>query len=177
MGLTSFAPRLVTLAGILRSVGLLGRLASDPLSFLPSVFFPSSRSSAGCRAHECKFNLWATPTEPLSRSTRTRAGAERGLVDFAKTALFRSLFSLAFLPFAASLLSASPAHLCSPARNRGKGAVNMAMQSDDAKLERAAELVRKAERLVVFTGAGMSADSGISTFRKAGSGGLWEGIK
>ena len=40
----------------------------------------------------------------------------------------------------------------------------------------AAMTIRSAERLVVFTGAGMSADSGIATFRKGGSS-LWSGIR
>jgi NAD-dependent SIR2 family protein deacetylase len=47
----------------------------------------------------------------------------------------------------------------------------------DAALEHAAELLREAERVVVFTGAGVSAESGIETFRDAdgegGEGGLW----
>jgi NAD-dependent deacetylase len=43
---------------------------------------------------------------------------------------------------------------------------------DDA-LARAAGLVRGAARLAVLTGAGVSAESGITTFR--GAGGLWEG--
>jgi NAD-dependent deacetylase len=40
-------------------------------------------------------------------------------------------------------------------------------------LERAAAHLRKAERVVVLTGAGVSAESGVATFR--GPGGLWEG--
>src|SRR5882724_5487843 len=40
-------------------------------------------------------------------------------------------------------------------------------------LKRAAGLVRAAERVAVLTGAGVSAESGIATFR--GAGGLWEG--
>jgi len=43
----------------------------------------------------------------------------------------------------------------------------------DAGLERAAGLLRAAERLAVLTGAGVSAESGLATFR--GAGGLWEG--
>ncbi len=43
----------------------------------------------------------------------------------------------------------------------------------DTALVRAAELVRNAERLAVLTGAGVSAESGMATFR--GTGGLWEG--
>ena len=40
-------------------------------------------------------------------------------------------------------------------------------------LDAAAALLRKARRVVVFTGAGVSAESGVPTFR--GAGGLWEG--
>ncbi len=43
----------------------------------------------------------------------------------------------------------------------------------DADLERAAGLLRGAERVAVLTGAGVSAESGVPTFRDAG--GLWEG--
>lgn len=43
---------------------------------------------------------------------------------------------------------------------------------NDALL-RAADLLRAAQRLAVLTGAGVSAESGLATFR--GSGGLWEG--
>jgi NAD-dependent deacetylase len=42
-----------------------------------------------------------------------------------------------------------------------------------ADLPRAAELLRAAERVAVLTGAGISAESGLATFR--GAGGLWEG--
>jgi NAD-dependent deacetylase len=47
--------------------------------------------------------------------------------------------------------------------------------SDDLEeaLDRAAELVRRAERVAALTGAGISAESGLPTFR--GAGGLWEG--
>jgi NAD-dependent deacetylase len=49
----------------------------------------------------------------------------------------------------------------------------------DADLEdavrRAADLLRNAERVAVLTGAGVSAESGVATFR--GSGGLWEGYR
>jgi NAD-dependent deacetylase len=44
---------------------------------------------------------------------------------------------------------------------------------NDAALDQAAELVRAAKRLAVLTGAGISAESGVPTFR--GAGGLWEG--
>ena len=42
---------------------------------------------------------------------------------------------------------------------------------DSGGLERARALVRNAERIVVLTGAGVSAESGVPTFR--GAGGLW----
>ena len=41
------------------------------------------------------------------------------------------------------------------------------------QVERAAELLRGARRVMAFTGAGVSAESGVPTFR--GAGGLWEG--
>src|SRR5947208_16361026 len=40
-------------------------------------------------------------------------------------------------------------------------------------LDRAAEVLRQANRVAVLTGAGVSAESGVPTFR--GNGGLWEG--
>src|SRR5919108_5552119 len=43
----------------------------------------------------------------------------------------------------------------------------------DEAVNRAAALLRKAERVAVLTGAGISAESGLATFR--GAGGLWEG--
>ncbi len=43
----------------------------------------------------------------------------------------------------------------------------------EANLTRAVDALRKAERVAVLTGAGVSAESGVATFR--GSGGLWEG--
>jgi NAD-dependent deacetylase len=43
----------------------------------------------------------------------------------------------------------------------------------DEALSRAAAYVRGAERVAVLTGAGVSAESGLATFR--GAGGLWEG--
>jgi NAD-dependent deacetylase len=43
----------------------------------------------------------------------------------------------------------------------------------DRDLGRAAALLRSAERVAVMTGAGVSAESGLATFR--GAGGLWEG--
>jgi NAD-dependent deacetylase len=44
-----------------------------------------------------------------------------------------------------------------------------------AALEAAAERVRRASRVIVLTGAGVSAESGIPTFR--GAGGLYEGVR
>src|SRR2546425_8979218 len=48
-------------------------------------------------------------------------------------------------------------------------------QADDLEsaLDRAAALLKKAQRVAVLTGAGISAESGLATFR--GAGGLWEG--
>ena len=43
----------------------------------------------------------------------------------------------------------------------------------ESALARAAELLRPADSVAVLTGAGVSAESGLSTFR--GAGGLWEG--
>ncbi|HTU20279.1 MAG TPA: NAD-dependent deacylase [Gemmataceae bacterium] len=43
----------------------------------------------------------------------------------------------------------------------------------DVALDRAAERLRQAQRVAVLTGAGVSAESGLATFR--GAGGLWEG--
>jgi NAD-dependent deacetylase len=47
------------------------------------------------------------------------------------------------------------------------------MNGTAAAIERAAELLRRSERVAVLTGAGVSAESGLATFR--GAGGLWEG--
>ena len=49
------------------------------------------------------------------------------------------------------------------------GAVSMSVGE---AIKRAAELLVQAERAVVFSGAGMSAESGIPTFRDPG--GLWD---
>src|SRR5437667_7459644 len=46
-------------------------------------------------------------------------------------------------------------------------------ESFDNALDRAAHLLSSAERVAVLTGAGISAESGLATFR--GAGGLWEG--
>ncbi len=43
----------------------------------------------------------------------------------------------------------------------------------DTALERATRMLRRANRVAVLTGAGVSAESGVPTFR--GGGGLWEG--
>ena len=43
----------------------------------------------------------------------------------------------------------------------------------DSALDRAADRLRQARRVAVLTGAGVSAESGLATFR--GAGGLWEG--
>lgn len=48
---------------------------------------------------------------------------------------------------------------------------NRTSESDSSELAKAAEMIRDARRLVVFSGAGISAESGIPTFRDAG--GLW----
>ncbi len=47
------------------------------------------------------------------------------------------------------------------------------MNAREASLDQAAERIRSAHRLAVLTGAGISAESGLATFR--GAGGLWEG--
>lgn len=47
------------------------------------------------------------------------------------------------------------------------------MDFDVASLERAASLLRSAKQVAALTGAGISAESGLATFR--GAGGLWEG--
>jgi NAD-dependent deacetylase len=46
-------------------------------------------------------------------------------------------------------------------------------ESDDEALDRAACILRPAHKVAVLTGAGISAESGLATFR--GGGGLWEG--
>lgn len=45
--------------------------------------------------------------------------------------------------------------------------------ASDETIERVAQMIASAQRVCVFTGAGMSAESGIETFR--GSSGLWTG--
>lgn len=47
------------------------------------------------------------------------------------------------------------------------------MDTQSDMLEKCAQMVAKAQRIVCFTGAGMSAESGIETFR--GGSGLWNG--
>jgi NAD-dependent deacetylase len=49
----------------------------------------------------------------------------------------------------------------------------MAAPAQDADLDRAADALRRAEKVAVLTGAGVSAESGVPTFRA--SDGLWEG--
>lgn len=49
----------------------------------------------------------------------------------------------------------------------------MAAMADQDSITRAADLLARASRVVAFTGAGVSAESGVPTFR--GAGGLWEG--
>ena len=46
-------------------------------------------------------------------------------------------------------------------------------ETPDEALRRAAGWLREAARVAVLTGAGISAESGLATFR--GAGGLWEG--
>ncbi|EFC38796.1 silent information regulator family protein [Naegleria gruberi] len=46
--------------------------------------------------------------------------------------------------------------------------------ASEETMEHIAQLINKARRVVVFSGAGMSAESGIDTFR--GGGGLWTGL-
>ncbi|CAF1194002.1 unnamed protein product [Adineta ricciae] len=48
------------------------------------------------------------------------------------------------------------------------------MSTDPEMLEKCAQIVANADRIVCFTGAGMSAESGIGTFR--GGSGLWSGV-
>jgi NAD-dependent deacetylase len=47
------------------------------------------------------------------------------------------------------------------------------MAADEQDLDRAADLLRSAKKVCVLTGAGVSAESGVPTFRAAD--GLWEG--
>jgi hypothetical protein len=49
------------------------------------------------------------------------------------------------------------------------------MNPDDERISRAALALRLVERVAVLTGAGISAESGLKTFRD--SGGLWEGYR
>jgi NAD-dependent deacetylase len=49
------------------------------------------------------------------------------------------------------------------------------VDSLEQALDRAAELLRGVDRVVALTGAGISAESGVATFR--GTGGLWEGYR
>jgi NAD-dependent deacetylase len=56
--------------------------------------------------------------------------------------------------------------------NAGDGLQN-SRHKDTEDLRRAADILRRAGRVAVLTGAGVSAESGLPTFR--GAGGLWEG--
>ena len=47
------------------------------------------------------------------------------------------------------------------------------MSTADENLTKAADMLRSAQRVAVLTGAGISAGSGLATFR--GAGGMWEG--
>src|SRR6516162_2510260 len=58
---------------------------------------------------------------------------------------------------------------------RKETAMHPPVDADDLEqaLDRAARIVHGSERVAVLTGAGVSAESGVATFR--GAGGLWEG--
>src|SRR5207302_370585 len=57
---------------------------------------------------------------------------------------------------------------------RGGIAVHHPIEEDlETALDLAAGLLRRAKRVAVLSGAGVSAESGVATFR--GAGGLWEG--
>jgi NAD-dependent protein deacetylase/lipoamidase len=56
---------------------------------------------------------------------------------------------------------------------RAPGGIARLSVMRDTDLREAADLISRAERIVIFTGAGVSAESGIPTFRDALSG-LWE---
>src|SRR5262245_15890489 len=61
-----------------------------------------------------------------------------------------------------------------PPDREGAAAVHHPIEDDlDSALNLAADLLRKAKRVAVLSGAGVSAESGVATFR--GAGGLWEG--
>jgi len=45
---------------------------------------------------------------------------------------------------------------------------------DSSKIDQARELIRQADRIAVLTGAGVSAESGVPTYR--GAGGIWSGF-
>ncbi len=65
------------------------------------------------------------------------------------------------------------AHRTLPARG-AKLRCSTPMKADDnSAIDRAVELLRNADRVTALTGAGVSAESGLATFR--GAGGLWEG--
>ena len=52
--------------------------------------------------------------------------------------------------------------------------MNVAIDQTSAEFQEAKEILRRSKRIVGFTGAGISAESGIPTFR--GEGGLWSNI-
>jgi NAD-dependent deacetylase len=60
-------------------------------------------------------------------------------------------------------------------QQKGKAPMHHPIHAEDLPeaVGRAAELMRPAQRVAVMTGAGVSAESGLATFR--GAGGLWEG--
>ena len=98
----------------------------------------------------------------------------------------RSLFALVILALGTTCgaFSAAPA----PARLRpsavgscSSSAAMSAAHSPEARpasvdVTEAADIIRSAQRIVIFTGAGMSADSGIATFRKDPNS-MWSGLK
>jgi len=48
--------------------------------------------------------------------------------------------------------------------------------SSGAAFGAAVDLLKNADRVIFFTGAGMSAESGISPFRTPDGGGIWSGL-
>src|ERR1700682_1374606 len=64
----------------------------------------------------------------------------------------------------------------SPTRKRGTPTAMhppIDQESAEEALDRAARILRPAKKVAALTGAGISAESGLATFR--GAGGLWEG--
>ena len=58
----------------------------------------------------------------------------------------------------------------------GSGVISCRMSVPDRAIAEAADIIRRARRIVIFTGAGMSADSGIATFRQD-SNSIWGGLR